>query len=209
MSSTDRQQALGTTPVSRETAERLDAFVALLLRWQARINLISSATIPSLWTRHVADSLQLVDLGAEAEVWVDIGSGAGFPGVIIAVAAIDRPNFRLFMVESNKKRCAFLNEALRVTGARAQVIPDRIENARDKLPPADIVSARAVAALPDLLDMAYPLLKTDGRGLFPKGQDVESELTQAAKCWKFNHHLTPSRTDPKARIVTVSKLERR
>ncbi len=205
--SADRARAFEITPVSRETAERLDAFVTLLLRWQARINLISASTIDQLWVRHIADSLQLLPLGVEAGVWIDIGSGAGFPGMIVAIAAAGRSELRVILAESNHKRCAFLHEALRVTGARAEIVADRIES-RPDLPPADVVSARAVADLPSLLEMAYPLLKTGGIGLFPKGQDVEMELTQASKCWRFNHRLTPSRTDPKARIVTVSNLQR-
>jgi 16S rRNA (guanine527-N7)-methyltransferase len=197
------------TPVSRETAARLDRFVTLLLGWQARMNLIAPSTVPAIWTRHIADSLQLIDLAPEARIWVDLGSGAGFPGLVIGCALATTPGATVHLVESNAKKAAFLRAAVRATGATAAVHAVRIEDFVDKFDEsADIVTARALAPLPELLKAAYPLLRKGAVGLFPKGQDVEAELTDAAKCWKIQVRLVPSRTDPKARIVVVSGLQR-
>ncbi len=206
--SADRAQGLALTPVSRETLHRLDRFVATLLAWQRRMNLVASSTEATLWTRHVADSLQLLALAPEARIWADLGSGGGFPGVVIACALADIPGAHVHLVESSSKKAAFLHEAVRATGVPATVHTRRIEDFVKKAPvPLDAVTARAVAPLPKLLALAYPLLKTGTLGLFPKGQDVARELTEAAKCWKIQASLSPSRTDPKAQIVVVRGLE--
>jgi len=201
----DKARALALCPVSRETEDRLQVYVELLLHWHRRIDLIAPSTIPTLWTRHIADSLQLLRFAAGAGDWVDIGSGAGLPGLVVAIAAPKA--LEVWLVEPNQKRCAFLREAARETGANARIIPMKLEQASRLLPSApDIVSARAVAPLRALLGLAAPLLKTGGLGVFPKGQDVESELTEASKYWRFKATLTASLTEPKARIVTVSNL---
>jgi 16S rRNA (guanine527-N7)-methyltransferase len=206
----DRRRALELTPVSRETLERLDAFVALLRDWQKRINLIAPSTLDSIWTRHVADSLQLIALAPDARRWVDLGSGGGFPGLVIACALADDPATEVHLVESNTKKAAFLREAARVARAPAQIHPVRIEDFVDKSPVSPhIVTARALAPLEDLLRAAYPLLRRGAHGLFPKGQNVEAELTKATKCWRIQATLVPSRTDPGARIVVVRKLDPR
>ena len=202
--STDRARALALTPVSRETSDRLDRFVDQLLVWQQRINLIAPSTIPTIWTRHIADSLQLLALVPAAKVWADFGSGAGFPGLVLACALAETPGARVHLVESNRKKAAFLREAARVTGAPAQIHPvrvvDFVDNLRDSV---EVVTARALAPLVELLANAYPLLKTGAVALFPKGQDVDAELTEAAKCWTIQASLIPSLTDPRARIVKV------
>jgi 16S rRNA (guanine527-N7)-methyltransferase len=199
---------LALTPVSRETAARLDRFAALVLAWQRRINLIAPSTEAQLWTRHIADSLQLLALAPQARVWVDLGSGGGLPGVVIACALAHIQDAEVHLVESNGKKVAFLREAVRVTGAPAAVHAVRINDFVANAPQAlDVVTARALAPLPDLLAMAFPLLKRGALGLFPKGQDVGGELTEAAKCWKIQASLALSRTDPKARIVVVRGLE--
>ena len=113
----DRAQALALTPVSRETAARLDRFVELLLKWQKTTNLIASSTIRTLWTRHIADSLQLLDLAPDARLWVDMGSGAGFPGLMIASALCERPGAEVHLIESNARKAAFLREAAALTGS--------------------------------------------------------------------------------------------
>src|SRR5262245_41616635 len=123
----DRAKAFELTPVSRETEKRLDRFVDLMLTWQKSINLISPSTIPNLWTRHVADSLQLLDLAPSARLWVDLGSGGGFPGVVIACALADTPGAQIHLVESNAKKAAFLREAVRITWVPAVVEAMRIE----------------------------------------------------------------------------------
>ena len=206
--SADRARALELTPVSRETLDRLDRFVALLLTWQRRINLIAPSTAPRIWTRHIADSLQLLVLAPQARLWVDLGSGGGFPGLVIACALAGQAGTQVHLVEANAKKAAFLREAARVTGAPVLVHGERIDAFLRKAPVgADVVTARALAPLAVLLDYAYPLLKSGACGLFPKGQDVESELTEAAKYWRIQASLALSRTDPNARIVVVRGLE--
>ena len=207
----DRARALVLTDVSRETTARLDRFVELLLTWQRTTNLIAPSTVPRLWTRHIADSLQLLDLAPDARVWVDLGSGAGFPGLAIACALTGRPGVVVHLVESNAKKAAFLREAQRVTGAPAVVHALRIENFVDSFRDrADAVTARALTSLKKLYDQSAPLLGPETPGLFPKGQDVEAELTEAAKCWNISKlTLVPSRTDGTGRIVVVQGLERR
>jgi len=200
----DRARALALVPVSRETAARLDSFAALLLDWHARMNLIAVSTVPTLWTRHIADSLQLIAIAPQARKWADLGSGGGFPGVPIACALAEQNSAEVHLIESNKKKAAFLREAVRVTGAPAIVHAERVADFaggfRGEL---DAVTARALAPLPELLSIAYPLLKRGAQALFPKGQDVEAELTQATKCWSIQASLVPSRTDPKSRVVVI------
>jgi 16S rRNA (guanine527-N7)-methyltransferase len=207
----DRARALALTPVSRETLERLDRFVDLLLRWQRSVALIAPSTVPRLWTRHVADSLQLIDLAPDARVWVDLGSGGGFPGLVIACALAGKPDAVVHLVESNTKKAAFLREARRITGSPAVVHAVRIEYFVDTFRDhVDIVTARALASLRKLYDQSLPLLERGAQGLFLKGQDLEAELTEASKYWNINDiSLVPSRTDRTGRIVVVPGLERR
>jgi len=206
--SADRNKALSLTPVSRETAMRLDRFVAVLIDWEKHTNLIARSTIPVIWTRHVADSLQLLDLAPEAKTWVDLGSGAGFPGLVIACALAETKGAKVHLVESIGKKAAFLREAVQATGAPAIVHAMRIEDFVDKAAESiDVVTARALAPLPKLLPLAYPLLKKGAVGLFPKGQDVGSELTDAAKYWKIQSDLVRSRTDQRAQILIAKALE--
>jgi 16S rRNA (guanine527-N7)-methyltransferase len=221
----DRARALALTPVSRETTERLDRFVALLLEWQRSTNLIAPSTIPQLWTRHIADSLQLLDIANAAtseceqprgsarehgHTWLDIGSGAGFPGLVIACALADIAGALVHLVESNAKKAAFLREAQRVTGAPAVVHAKRIEEVALTLTHIDIVTARAVAPLNVLLGQCFPLLGTNGAmALFPKGQNAELELAAAAKTWNMTATLVPSRTEPASRIVVIRGVARK
>jgi len=204
----DRARALALVSVSRETEARLDRFAALLLDWQRRMNLIAASTVPTLWTRHIADSLQLLAIAPKARKWADLGSGGGFPGVPIACALAEQNSAEVYLIESNKKKAAFLREAVRVTGAPAVVHAERVADfAREFRGELDAVTARALAPLPELLSIAYPLLKRGAPGLFPKGQDVEAELTQATKCWSIQASLVPSRTDPKSRVVVIREAK--
>jgi 16S rRNA (guanine527-N7)-methyltransferase len=206
----DRAEALRLTPVSRETLRRLDLYVEALLSWREKTNLFALSTIPHLWTRHIADSLQLLDLAPNARIWVDLGSGAGFPGLAIACALADTPGAQVHLVESTGKKTTFLREAARLTGAPAVIHTERIEKFVESFGGrADVVTARAVAPLKSLLDQSVSLLKTGTLGLFPKGQDVDAELTEATKYWNIKVNLAPSRTDSKGRVVVVHALERR
>lgn len=156
----DRARALALTPVSRETAARLDRFVGVFTQWQRRMNLIAPSTEAKLWTRHIANSLQLIPLAPRAQIWVDLGSGGGFPGLVIACALVDIPGAQVHLVESNAKKAAFLREAARLTGAPAVIyaerIADYVRHAPDRI---DVVTARALAPLAELLTETYPLLK--------------------------------------------------
>jgi 16S rRNA (guanine527-N7)-methyltransferase len=206
----DRDAALQLTPVSRETLRRLDRFVETLLAWNAKTNLISNSTIPHLWTRHIADSLQLLDLAPDARIWIDLGSGGGFPGLIIACALADTPGVTVHLVESSTKKAAFLREAADIAGAPAVVHAERIEKFVEHFHGAvDVVTARALSPLKILIDQSFSLLKTGVLGLFPKGQSVDAELTDATKYWNIDFDLAPSRTDSKGRIVVVRALARR
>jgi len=205
----DKAEALRLTPVSRETEARLERFVALLQQWQRTTNLISPTTLPQLWTRHVADSLQLVDLAPEAKVWVDFGSGGGFPGIPVACVLAGRPGAQVHLVESNGKKAAFLREAIRATAVPAVVQAKRIEDCGDSFgDKVDVVSARALAPLKILCDQAFPLIAKGAVGLFPKGQDVAAELTEASKYWRIEAETVPSRTSTEGCIVVVRRIER-
>jgi 16S rRNA (guanine527-N7)-methyltransferase len=183
----DRGLAMRLTPVSRETRGRLERYVELLLEWQERTNLVAPSTLTTIWSRHIADSLQLLELAPAARSWVDLGSGAGFPGVAIACALAGSAGAAVHLVESNAKKAAFLREAIRHTGAPATVHPVRIEDfVKNFTAPVDAVTARALAPLDVVFGLAEPLLGRGAIGLFLKGQDVEAELTQASKCWNIN-----------------------
>lgn len=206
----DRAEAFALTPVSRETEERLERFVELLLAWQKTTHLVSPASIPKLWTRHVADSLQLLDLAPDARLWVDLGSGGGFPGLVLACALAEKPGALVHLVESNNRKAAFLREAVRITAAPAVVQAMRIEKfVANFAALPDVVTARALLPFKSLINNSFLLLSRGALGLFPKGQDVGVELTHAAKYWNIDYNLVPSRTDSLARIVVVRGLGQR
>jgi|SRR5262249_804677 len=209
----DRERVLAMFDVSRETAARLDRFVALMLTWQHRVNLISPSTITSLWTRHVADSLQLLQLTnphINPPVWLDLGSGGGFPGVAIACALADVPGACVHLVESNMKKAAFLREAVRESRVPGIVHPVRIETLAPELgASARYVTARALAPLPDLLALIAPLLKKGAKALLLKGRDLDLELTEATKYWNIDAYQVPSKTDESGRILVVRTLSER
>jgi len=204
----DKVAALALTPVSRETEKRLDAYVDLLMLWQAKTNLVASSTLPNLWTRHISDSLQLLTLARSTKTWVDFGSGGGFPGVVLACAMARTEGAMVHLVERNAKKAAFLREALRVTGAPGTVhladIGDSVDSLGAKV---DCVTARAVAPLHQLLGFAEPLVKQGAKALFLKGQDVEAELTEATKYWNIEPRLHSSLTG-QGWIVELDRIER-
>jgi 16S rRNA (guanine527-N7)-methyltransferase len=203
----DKRSALKLTPVSRETEERLDRYIALLREWQAKTNLVAPSTLASVWTRHIADSLQLLDIAPFGRIWTDLGSGGGFPGIVLACALADRPETHVHLVERNAKKAAFLREALRVTGSRGSVHLAEIEKYVDSNPPpADYITARALAPLNVLLRLSAPLIARGAKALFLKGQDVEAELTEATKYWTVEAKLHPSRTSMDSRVVEVDQL---
>jgi 16S rRNA (guanine527-N7)-methyltransferase len=206
----DKAAALALTPVSRETEARLDRYVALLGEWQAKTNLVAPSTLPNLWTRHVSDSLQLLSLAPSAKVWMDLGSGGGFPGVVLACALAETPGATVHLVERNAKKAAFLRESIRLTGAPGAVHLADIGNTVERFAGVvDCVTARAVAPLHQLIGFAEPLVKRGAKALFLKGQDVEAELTEATRYWKIKPNLHSSRTGGQGWIVELDHIERR
>ncbi|MBS0248281.1 MAG: 16S rRNA (guanine(527)-N(7))-methyltransferase RsmG [Proteobacteria bacterium] len=204
----DKAQALKLTPVSRETLQRLETYVELLLKWQQTTNLVAPSTIPHIWTRHVSDSLQFAELAPQAMTWVDLGSGGGFPAIPVACVLADKPGAVVHLVESNGKKAAFLREAIRATGVPAQVHAERIEKyVASHVNSVDVVSARALAPLKTLCDQAFPLIMRGAIGLFAKGLDVDTELTDASKYWKLEVEKIPSKTSPEGCIVIVRNLK--
>jgi 16S rRNA (guanine527-N7)-methyltransferase len=205
----DKSAALSLAPVSRETEARLDRYIALLREWQAKTNLVAPSTLPYLWTRHIADSLQLVSLAPSARCWADLGSGGGFPGVVLACAMAETPGASVHLVERIAKKAAFLREAVRVTASPGVVHLAEIGDNVDRITgPVDCVTARALAPLHQLIGFAEPLMRNGAKALFPKGQDVEAELTEAAKYWNIWPQLHQSRTGD-GWIVELTAVERR
>ncbi|HLG85438.1 MAG TPA: 16S rRNA (guanine(527)-N(7))-methyltransferase RsmG [Bradyrhizobium sp.] len=206
----DKAAALALIPVSRETEARLDRYLELLREWQAKTNLVAPSTLPQLWTRHVADSMQLLSLAPQARIWIDLGSGGGFPGIVLACALAEAEGARVHLVERNAKKAAFLREALRVTGAPGVVHLADIGHTVDRFVGAvDCVTARALAPLNQLIGFAEPLVQKGAKALFLKGQDVEAELTEATRYWNIEPKLTPSRTGGQGWIVQLDRIERR
>lgn len=206
----DRETVLDALAVPRETALRLDDYVIELRRWQAIKNLVGPGTLEQIWSRHLLDCAQLLrHAPANAKVWADLGSGAGLPGLVLAILLQDRPGAKVHLVESNGRKCAFLRHAARVCEAPAIIHCFRIDDSLpERLGPVDVVTARALAPLTQLLDWSNGLWRTGAVGLFLKGQDVEKELTDASKSWRFNAELIPSLTEPKARIVRIVSASR-
>ncbi len=182
------------------TRARLERFVEVLIQWNGRINLVSSRDLSQLWPRHIADSLQLAPFLADDAGVIDLGSGAGFPGLVLAICTANP----VTLIESDTRKASFLREAARRTETRVTVVNSRIESAG--VPPASIITARALAALPRLLEWAVPLLKPNGRCLFLKGRKVEDELTDARAKWQMTVTRTPSWTDPEGVILTLSQI---
>jgi 16S rRNA (guanine527-N7)-methyltransferase len=210
----DKARALALIPVSRETLARLERFVEVLMLGTERQNLIGPSTIPTIWKRHVADSLQLLDLAPKAKVWADFGAGAGFPGIPIACTLAGQDGAMVHLVESVGKKANFLREAVQTTGVPAAVHQMRAENfSAEHLNPlgdsVDVVTARALAPLKVLCDLAFPLIQRGAIGLFPKGQDVDAELTEATKYWNIEATKAPSKTSPDGTIVIVTGLTRK
>jgi 16S rRNA (guanine527-N7)-methyltransferase len=191
------------TNVSRETLDRLAKYVELLTSWNRRINLVGRDTIGDVWRRHILDSAQLFPLiPREARSLVDLGSGAGLPGLVLAIMGVPE----VHLIESDGKKAVFLREALRITGAPAIVHAQRI----DRVPAfaADIVTARALAPLPELLAISERFLGRSTICLFLKGRMVDEELTDAAKTWHIRVDRQPSLTDPSGCILRLEAIAR-
>lgn len=203
----DRERALRITPVSRETAEQLDRFVEIFLKWQQAVQLVAPSTLTSLWTRHISDSLQLVDYLEDAKEVVDVGSGGGFPGLVLAIAS---PAKKFHLVESDTRKASFLREAARITNTRLEVYAERVESVAKRIATeVHMVTARAFAPMERMLELTEPFFAAGAKGAFLKSQDVDDELTTAAKSWNVNYQLRNSLTDPRGRILLIEKVTRR
>lgn len=194
-----------------DTAKRdLERFVALLAEWQRVHNLVSRSALDEVWVRHVADSFQLLRHAQDFREWVDLGSGAGFPGLIVAIASKDLSDRHFTLVEANAKKVAFLRAAIRATGANATVAAERIEAHGAKMSgQADVISARALAPLPELLALAAPYAHAQSVMLFLKGREYVHELDAAAQSWKFDVVDYPSATDSGGRVLAIRNLSRK
>jgi len=190
--------------VSRETLDQLDIYAAQLKKWSRAINLVARPTLDHVWTRHFLDSAQLLRHAPDtARTWVDIGAGAGFPGLVVAIL---RPDIAVTLVESDRRKSVFLAETARECGAEVEVICDRAEAVNLT---ADVVSARALAPLVKLLELAAPLRAENGVALFLKGENVENELTEANHLWHINHTKSRSLADERGTVLSITDFYRR
>jgi 16S rRNA (guanine527-N7)-methyltransferase len=196
------QAQTGATP--GQVAD-LEAFQARLADWNTRINLVSAASLAGFWSRHAFDCAQLLPLAPAARTWVDLGAGAGFPGLVLAILLKGTPGAAVHLVESQTKKCAFLTEVV-----TALHLPAQVHNVRAEALslPADVVAARAVAPLTRLLGFAQPCMARGAVGLFLKGQGADAEIAEARKGWRFTCNVIPSRSDPSGRILRVEGLAR-
>ena len=191
--------------VSRETSDKLAQFAQLVEKWTAKINLISKPSIPHIWDRHIRDSVQLYQHAPMGSHWVDLGSGGGFPAIVLALMSQqDGCQTKFTLVESDQRKCVFLRTAIRELGLDASVINDRIE----KIAPlnADILSARALANLKTLVGFANLHLAEDGVALFPKGSNWEAEDVDAREDWQYNCDSIRSETDPSAAVLRIKEI---
>lgn len=202
---TDRDKAVAAMGVSRETLSRLDALAAALGRWQRIKNLVAPATVEQVWSRHILDSWQLLKHAPTQGPWLDLGSGGGFPGLVVAIGRTETGDGQTILVESNGRKCAFLRQMIHDLGLNAEVIEDRIEAALSGWSrPVRTVSARALAPLDTLLGWTHTLLRNGAVGIFPKGQDVERELAVASTSWRFDAKVHPSISDRSGRVLVVT-----
>jgi len=193
--------------VSRETMERLEVFVAFLAKWNERINLVSRNSISDVWARHIIDSVQVFRLAAGTRHWVDLGSGGGFPGLVVGILAIEEsPDTRITLIESDHRKAAFLRGAARESGVTCQVLSQRIELAEPQQ--ANVVSARALADLTALLGYSERHLVVGGVSLFPKGVTWQKELDAARTQWRFEVDVIESQTLPGAAILKIEGASR-
>jgi len=194
--------------VSRETIDTVKIYESLLRKWNPAINLVSKSTLDDIWSRHFLDSAQIWQLRPpEATTWLDLGSGGGFPGLVISVLAKEQaPDLKVTLVESDIRKATFLQNASREMGVSPDIFTQRVENLHSQA--ADVISARALAPLPKLLSYADRHTKNGTICLFSKGENYESELTEAQKSWTFNFQKTPSITSSGGIILRIGDIGR-
>ena len=197
--------------VSRETVDRLNAFVALFQKWAKAINLVAPSTLAEVWNRHIVDSAQIYSLFPGPRVWADLGSGGGFPGIVTGILLAGDGGGWVHLVESNNKKAAFLRTAILETGARASVHAIRIEEAPAAIPHCDAISARALADLDLLMDFGLPWAERnpDLRFFLHKGRDYQREIDKALGRWRFDLVKHASVVEPDSIVLELSKLSRK
>lgn len=200
----DFARAIGPAATDGAMAD-LERFRALLVERNAVMNLVGPATLPHFWSRHALDSAQLLALAPDARVWADIGAGAGFPGVVLAILLKGRPGARVHLIDSQAKRCRFLREVVAALDLPAEVHEARAEDLALRV---EVATARACAPLDRLLGYAAPYLARGAEGLFLKGETVEAELAEARRRRRFDARIEPSISDPRGRIVRIWRLHR-
>lgn len=195
-------------PVSRETFERLQAFETLFRKWAARINLSAPSTLDQTWRRHILDSAQLARLAPDAKRWVDLGSGGGFPGLVLGFLLTEREGASIDLVESNRKKTSFLQMVCGEFRLPAHIHAKRIEDTYQVIRDVEVVTARALAPLPLLLQLSAPWLNSGARALFHKGRDYRAEVEESAKLWSFELVEHKSLIDPQSIVLEISSLRR-
>lgn len=209
----ETQHARDVRPVfnaSPAQMEKLETYAALLRKWQKAVNLVSPGSLDAVWQRHFADSAQLLRFVPPGSTCLDFGSGAGFPGMILAILAGPTDGLRFHLVESNARKCAFLREVARQTGTAVEIHNARIEEitGRGTVTQADVIMARGVAPLATLFELSRPLFRCGTIGLFPKGRRANGEVAEARKAWTFDVRAHPSVTEPGGKVLEVGALER-
>lgn len=201
------QEFLNSFNVSRETSEKFGIYVDLLTKWNGRINLVAKSTIRDAGQRHILDSAQLWNYRGDGGTWVDLGSGAGFPGMVLAMINQDQGSpYRHILVESDARKCAFLRTVSRETGVAVEIINERVEDCGNLS--ADVISARALAPLSDLLNYTQRHLKSDGFALYLKGRTCQEEIKEAEQSWAFQATLQGSVTDADAYVLKLQDIRR-
>ena len=195
--------------VSRETFEDLKAFESIFRKWAARINLVAPSTLADTWRRHILDSAQLARIRPDALHWLDLGSGGGFPGAVIAILLKERPGASIDLVESSGKKAAFLRTSMAQLAAPARVHAERIEEVPGRVGVPDVLTARALAPLSKLLTLAEPWLSAGTCGLFHKGREYSTEIKESSADWDYDLVNHKSLIDADSVILEVSKLRRR
>jgi 16S rRNA (guanine527-N7)-methyltransferase len=200
-----RRAAIGLFPALQSIEKELSIFEDLLRRWQEKINLVAPNTVPEIWMRHFADSAQVIGLAPGAKIWADLGSGAGFPGLVTALLLKDRPGSVVHLIESDQRKAAFLRAVSRETGAPVEIHVARIEATLPLLTTElQAVSARALAPLDRLVELVRMPLEKGAKGVFLKGEEWREELTAAERAGSFSFETIQSRTHPRARLIIVT-----
>ena len=194
--------------VSRETMDMLQIYVNLLAKWQQKTNLVSNSTLKKVWHRHICDSAQLKIIKQKPTKWLDIGSGAGFPGLVLAILGREQPDFHVQLVESNGKKCAFLRQVIRETNIPASVNYIRIESAAKQIDDFDIVTARALSSLDNLFEITLGWFETGAIGIFPKGREYLAELKECRGRWEFDLIKHTSLIEENSVLLEVHNLRK-